>query len=226
MTLTRREKFLIIFGLILVSVALYVFYFIIPYLKDTSDTMARYASAQSQLNVLNAKASGVKKVNAEIAELENSLKSRGATIPDGLDHARILLYLEKLTLGKAENVTVVVTGESSVENGLLTQHVTVEFNSTWTAMQEILEELKTNALYNRVTFLSADYVPQSLPVAPQATGESDTPAATATPQANANVITAHVELLFFAFQPEDGKPMEPPLTPANTGRTNSLFPDR
>ena len=100
MTLTRRERIMIIAGLIVVTLAAYIFYFIVPYANNSSEAVKRYGEAQAQLSLLKTKQTMAAQLQGEIDDLNGKLKSEGSAVPTGVDHARILLYLKKITDGK------------------------------------------------------------------------------------------------------------------------------
>lgn len=225
MTLTRREKILIITGLIVVSLAAYAMYFLIPFFNNTNDANTRTITAQGELNTLNGKLAMSKLVKDEIASLNSQLKSQGTAIPSGIDHARILLYLKELTDGKATGVNIQVSGDTAIENRFLLQPVTVDFQTTYPMLTKILENLKKNGLYNQVTFLKVDYVPATeMGIAPAATTEPADSAYPVQTAADKNILAVHLEMSFYALQPSDSEQPQPVLTPASTDRNTSLFP--
>jgi hypothetical protein len=162
----------------------------------------------------------------EITTLEGRLKDSGSAIPTGMDHARILLYLEKLTAGRARDLSVTITEDKSEQSRLLTQPVTAEFCATWPNLKNILDELKQNKLYNRVLFMSTDYKPVQQMASPVTADANAAPAATASPApaSGKDVLQVHLELVFYAYQPADGQKPDLPLLPAAKERANSLFP--
>lgn len=225
MTLTRREKFLIVFGLSAVLIAAYVFYFFIPYQQKSSDARTKYATTQSQIGILNAKAAGIETLKKEIASIEDGLTNQSASIPSGIDHARILLYLEKLTKGRSSDLKITATGETKIVDRFLTQLVTVEFSTTWPQLQKLLDDVKSNELYNRVAYLGIKYEPkQEMPPSEADATAENNANPTVKPVTDPNMISVHMEMLYYAFQPEEGKSPEPPLPPNAADRRNSLFP--
>lgn len=220
MTLSRREKFLIVFGSIIVSVAIYVMYFLIPFLTDSADTLQRQITAQAQIDQLQQISAGSAMTKKEIAEKEAALKEKGGTISDGLDHAEILLYLDRLTNGRAKDVTVHLSPDQPVQHRFLTQSVVMEFRTTWPLCQAILADLKKNGLYNRIEYVSTEYRKPEAASEPTV-GETASPESTAAPK-DKNVIFAHIELTFYAFQPTVSA--APATEPADANRRDSLFP--
>ena len=230
MTLTKREKFLIVFGLIVVTVAVYVMYFLMPYLQNTSDAKQRLTSAQSRLNVLNMQASKIGSMKDSIAELESNLKEKGATVATGIDHAKILLYLENLVKGRAKGISIQAPADQEQAGKFQTQHIAIDFHTSWKEYVAIMDDLKNNELYNQVAYIQAEYRKPESQQAPVTTSpESTTPAdATATPAPAAlpdnQVIYVHLELVFYAFELPEGQQLEPPLTPTEADRKLTLFP--
>lgn len=228
MTLTRREKFMIVIGLIVVSVAAYTMYFLLPYLEDTSQANQRLAAAQSRINILNAQSANIGTMKDNIATLENELKDQGATIADGIDHARILLYLEELAKGRAVDVSIQTSVDQPEESKFLTQSVAMDFRTTWPQFVAMMEDLKQNKLYHRVAYLKSEYRQQELqweqedPAATETAGE--TPVPTVAPVTDKNVIYVHLELVFYAFELSDGQQLEQPLPPTASDKKDTLFP--
>lgn len=223
MTLSRREKIMIIGGLILVSLTAYIFYFFMPYQSGISDATKRLNGAKSQIGLLNTKKTMSAQLKNEIASLSDELKGSGSAIPTGVDHASILLYLQGLTDGRAEKVAIAIPKEPELQNGFLLQAVTVDFQTSYSEMLQIIGGLKENKLYNRVTFINAAYTP---PAAQDTANGTTVPEATEAPSltAGSNVINVHIELNFYALPPTAGQQPAEPLPPSNGDRESSLFP--
>ncbi len=229
MTLTKREKFLIVFGLIIVTVAVYVMYFLVPYLQNTSDTKQRLASAQSRLNVLNMQAINIENIKGDITTLEENLKEKGATVSTGIDHAKILLYLEDLIKGRAQEVSILAPADQATQaEKFETRQITMEFRTTWKNYVAIMDDLKKNDLYNQVAYIQTEYRKANAGAAPLTaspdTTQTATPEATLMPADDENVIHVHLELVFYAFKLPEGQQLEQPLTPTEADRKLTLFP--
>lgn len=223
MTLSKREKFLIVFGLIVVTVAVYVMYFLMPYLQNTSDTQQRLASAQSRLNVLNMEAANLGSIKDTIAELDGSLKEKGATVSTGIDHAKILIYLENLISSRAKGVSIMAPADQAQTGKFNTQHITIEFRTTWKNYVAIMDDLKKNELCSQVAYVQAEYRKPESQGAPTASPDLPETAAAA-PITDKNVIAVHLELVFYAFELPEGQQLEPPLPPTKADRLLTLFP--
>jgi hypothetical protein len=222
MTLTKREKILIVVGLIVVILAMYFVYFWIPYTKNKTDANAKLTANITELNSLNLKSASTAKLEKQIEQLKNQIKTDWSSVPTDIDDARILLYLKKLTNSRAVSVNISVTDDVKAEGPFLLQTFKVDFSTTYSNLLAILGDLKKNELYNRVSYLQTNYQPSSLAETdqPQATSAHPAPAATANP----NVITVHIEFSFIALQPDPGVSPEPAMTPTVTARSNSLMP--
>lgn len=221
MTLTRRERILIIFGLVLISAVVYVFYFLIPFFNGTGDAMRKISEAQAQIALLNSKVKMSGDLKSEIATLQEQLKGSDASMPEGIDHARILLYLKEVTDSRAADVSVAMPEEPALSGSFQTQAVNLDFRSDYTGFEKIVAALKENKLYNRVTFLNAEYTPAESQTGADTAG---TPAQATPP--DKNVLKVHIELCFYALQPAEGAAPAPPLEPSATQRTADLFPKK
>lgn len=175
MKLTRRERTLIIAGLAIVLAAAYVFYFLVPYFNDTAAASLELVQTGSKIKLLQMQQGMADKLREEIETLTARIAEEGASMHRGIDDARTLLYLQKLTDGRAVDVSVSSTGEPELKDGFLQQAVTLDFRASYPSLLEIIGELKDNALYNRVTFFRAEYRPAA-GTAP-ATASDATPAA-------------------------------------------------
>ena len=244
MTLTRREKILIAAGLIVVTAVLYILYFWIPYTRNMAAARTRLSQSQTQLSELNLKSASAAKLGDQIRDLNGQLQTDWASVPTGLDHARILLYLKQLTDGKAEATGFAAPNAAETEGPFAKQLFTADFNTTYGDLLAILGDLKKGELYCRVTLVKAEYkasptvaessVPEATPGAsPSGTaGETsepaDTPALpapTPSPTADPNDITVHMELVFYALQPDESASPAPAMTPTNTQRADPLMPN-
>jgi hypothetical protein len=220
---------MIVAGLIIVAVALYLVYFLIPYFNDSNEADKKLMDAQTQLSALNARALGASKLNGEIEELNGQLREQWSSVPTGIDHARILLYLKQLTDGRAESVAVTAPETAKPDGSFLLQTFTLDCRTSYRNLLGMLDDLKKGELYNRVTLLRADYRSNGeTENATPAPGETE-PVATPTPAPKHNsdyVISVHMEFSFVALQPADGEMPEPAMTPTNKQRSDSLMPEK
>lgn len=221
MTLTRRERIMVVAGAVIVTLTAYIFYFLIPYINDTGDAARRYSEARSQLNLLKTKQAMSTQLQEEIDNLNGQLKGAGASVPDGIDHARILLYLKKITTGRAESLSVSMPNDPEIINRFLVQGVALDFNTTYPELLGIVADLKKNELYSRVSYLDVGYA-QAEATAQPGVEASTEPAG----PPDVNVLKVHLELSFFAMQPEGGKPATQPEAPSATQRSSSLMPEK
>jgi hypothetical protein len=224
MTLTRREKILIVGGLIVVTVVMYLLYFLMPYLNNMTDAKKKLNDAQTQLSMLNNQSTMSAQLESQIADFENQLKTDWSSIPAGIDHARILLYLKGITDARAENVSIAVPGAVAAAGPFMTQTFTLDFKTTYQDLLHILGVIKKNELYSRIALMKAEYHPP--PTEPTAITEP-APAADATPAAaveDKNVIAVPIEFVFYAPPPAEGVQPEPVMPPTNTQRATPLMP--
>jgi len=220
-------------GFIVVILAAYIFYFIIPYISSTAAATKMYNDAQSQLNLLKTKQTMSVQLKGEIDDLNNQLKSDGAAVPTGIDHARILLYLKKITDGRTENLTINVPKDPDLTNRFLVQGVTLDFQTTYPEFLSIIGDLKKNELFSRVSYLKINYSPKDdvVPKQPDdgntGSGQTISPQDTPTPITvpDKNVFVVHIELNFYAMQPSDSNTVSQPIAPTTTARTNILMPE-
>lgn len=238
MTLTRREKILITVGAVLISATAYVLYFLIPTINNSAAASARLIQAQSRASQLNYMAEQAAKLEEEIKALDSQLDAKSDTLPMGISHARMLLYLKELTDGKADFLEITMQPEPRPEGNFLLQNVTLEFRVNYSEYIAILSSLKENKLYNRASFVQALYAPEATqtpeptqtPVADVTAGATQAPAAeTPAPEATArpigdNVLKVHIELDFYVLAPEDGEQVKEPVEATNKDKTGDLFP--
>lgn len=238
MTLTRREKIIIAVGAVLISATAYVLYFLIPTINNSAAAGARLIQAEGRASQLNYMAEQAKKLEEEINTLDSQLNAKSDTLPKGISHARMLLYLKELTDGKADFLTISMQPQPRPEGSFLLQDVTLEFRVNYEEYIAILSSLKENKLYNRATFVQARYAPvqtqtpepTQTPEAGTTASASQTPAAaTPTPEPTArpvgdNVLQVHIELSFYVLAPEDGEQAKEPMEATNKDKVTDLFP--
>lgn len=159
MTLTRREKIMITVGAVVISLTGYIFYFLIPNTNGIVEAGARLKSAQSRATQLNFMAAQADKLEQEIQELDSQLDSQAATLPTGVSHAEILLYLKELTQGQAEELEINMPSLPMQEGHFQVQAVTLDFRASYEDYISILSRLKENKRFNRATFVEAVYAP-------------------------------------------------------------------
>lgn len=221
MSLTRREKILIIVGSIVITLALYLVYFLVPFLHKSSDVDKQLSDAQSQVSTLDAKIAGAASLEKQISQLNEQIKTQWSSVPTGMDHARILLYLKQLTDGRSENVMINVPEAVQADGAFLTQTFTLDFNTTYPQFVDILADLKINELFNKVKLIKADY---QIPVVAVENTPGSTASAQPTPTPDKNVIDVHIEFAFYALPPTAGESPQPAMTPTVTARSKDLMP--
>jgi hypothetical protein len=236
MTLTHRERLMIIIGLIVVALVAYIFYFVIPYVNNTGDATKRYAEAQSRLNLLKTEQTMAVQLRGEIGDLNSQLRGQGNAVPAGVDHAKILLYLKKITDGRTENLSINLPKDPELTNRFLVQGVTLKFSTTYADFLKIIDDLKKNELYSRVTYLNISYISKEQSGTEQQGSGTVGPDGTSSPEdmtpptprqtADKNVLDVQIELNFFAVQPTEGNPAVQPLAPISTARANALMPEK
>ena len=238
MKLSNRERVLIIVGGLVIAIVAYIFYFVMPLSDRAAKSTKELNDANQQAQILKSEAIGVQKLKDDVSKLTGELDKKTAALMSSMDDAQIMIYLQKLTDGKASGLNVVFDPTIDETGLLLRQTVTLEFNATYRNMTDIIDALNKADVYNKVQVVNATYRQEAVIFAPDATAPTATPPAgtaatatskpTATPTPTAkdpNVLKVHIETYFFARKPVEGVTPTPVIPATTADRGGSIFPE-
>ncbi len=225
MTLSKREKYLLIFGGLFVAIVLYAVYFLLPWVQRQQLSQQALQDAKQQAQIHEFQAQAQSKVQTELESLNAELASETATVPTGMDSARMLLYLNELFDSNASDVQYTFDAEEKSNGSVLYQTVAVDFVATEANLNKILTTLAEEKLYNKVQVFQTTYrtdlgAEEAEQIQTGGKEAMDKPAATATVEP----LKVHLETYFIALPAAEGQTAEPALTPGSETRDGELFP--
>ena len=227
MKLSKRETLMLVVGFIVVSVAAYVFYFIMPQLDKQQNINTQLIANRSTLQIVTMKNNQMKQLKSQIASMAVELDSKTTNIPHGSNDAKILLYLKALAGQTKNDINIVFTDEPTTDGSFIRRAVTLECLTSYDKLSALLKELNKATLYNIVQVVSAQYQ-AAVEQNPSNPNDSIAPPGTTplpTPTGPTYTLNAHIEVYFYAFPLQQGNlAQEPPLTPAIKDRQSELFP--
>ncbi len=225
MTLSKREKYLLIFGGLFVAVVLYTVYFLLPWLQRQQQSRQALQEAQQQAQIQQFQVQAQNTLQTELQTLNAELADKTATVPTGMDSARMLLYLNDLFDGNASDVQYTFDAGAKNSGSLLYQTVAVDFVATEANLNKILATLAEEKLYNKVQVFQTTYrtdlgTEEAEQIQTGGKESEDKPAEKGAPEA----LKVHLETYFIALPTKDGTAAEPALAPATDTRDGELFP--
>jgi hypothetical protein len=216
---------MLVVGFLVVSVAAYVFYFILPQMEKQQSITVQLNTTKSTLQTLKAKADRVEQLKTEIASLSSELDQKTGNIPHGTNDTKILLYLKALAEKTGNDIAITFADKPSVDGAFLRRTVALDSLTSYAKLSGLLNELDKAALYNKVQIISASYEP--INDSPAATEPpTGTDVAEPIPADPGYTLNSHIEIYFYAFPLQQGEQPPAPLMPSSIrDRTTSLFPD-
>ncbi|MDD5018645.1 MAG: hypothetical protein PHO15_11175 [Eubacteriales bacterium] len=154
MNMTKREKTLVFFVLILAVVGAYYLLFLKPYLEDMSDILVEKANKEILVTTNDQQEQKVKLLEDDIAALETELADYSGGISQGFDHPPVLVYLEETVNEYAQKVMFYFDDVSEFGQ-MEVCPVTVTMSGTYEGMKSILEAFSDSEYFIKVTSLSA-----------------------------------------------------------------------
>lgn len=194
MSMTKREKILIVFVLILAVVCVYYIYFLQPCLKEITDLNSQKDINESNIRTNEQIKLKIEELTQKISDDEKKISKFSDSIFSAIDQPDVIVYLYN-TINKYGQK--VITNFNSLTNAgqIKVCSVSVTFNGTYNALKCILKELSEGEYLVKVTELTA--APFVLPPVELPQGESTaspTPKAT-DEQSSANQSPAVTDLL-------------------------------
>jgi Tfp pilus assembly protein PilO len=153
MKISKREKILLIFALVLGLGAIYYFYFLNPFLADMREIAAKTAEKESKIQVLTIQNTQNKILDEQIKELETKNAELLKTIPTGYNQSELIVYLHDL-INQYGKKTSYLFEEPEDLVKLDNSKATLSFNTSYEGLKAILLQLNTCRFNNRITIMT------------------------------------------------------------------------
>ena len=181
MSMSKREKTLVSFVLILALVCAYYIFFLKPHLEEMNSLLVDQSSKEMLVLTYNEQASRLNQINDEISQNEALVASYGDLISQGHDQPPMLVYLEETVNAHAEKV-MFAFNDIKTYGQLEAIPVTATMICSYDGLKALLSALSENEYFIKVTQLNVDYSSIFEPVDQDATDDGtggDTTADTA-----------------------------------------------
>ncbi len=152
MTMTKREKILIIIVLIMAVLCVYYIYFFQPNIKELEDLAAERTNKEMSLATNEQMKSSLDLIIMNIADSESQILELGNNISSGFDQPAVLVYLHE-TIGKrAQKGTFEFEAPTDVGQLKVTR-VRATMKCTYEILKSILKSLSEGEYFVKVVEL-------------------------------------------------------------------------
>lgn len=154
MSISKREKTLIVMVLILAVLCVYYIFFLKPYMDDMSELTVQKETKQIQVDTSTQQKRQIEELDRKIAEKKADISSFSQDISQGLDQPPILVYLEKTVNEHAKKM--MFSFERVKQVGQMTIcPVNITMISSYDGLKKVLSAFSEGKYVIRVTELSA-----------------------------------------------------------------------
>ncbi len=165
--LSTKEIVLLIALVFIVSAALYYNYFFTPYQQKIIDLNFQISTSQQRYMTLqNQQQSIIKDTEKLNAQLED-IKDEFSKVPQGIDEPNMLVFFEETLNGKANNVTIRFSPETTQNEYYQTSKVLMSFYTTYPNLETILDTFYNSKFSNRITGINMTYEEPEVMLGPQ-----------------------------------------------------------
>ncbi|MGE5496201.1 MAG: hypothetical protein ACM3S4_12965 [Burkholderiales bacterium] len=199
MSMTKREKILIVIVLILAVFFVYYMYLLKPRL-DESEALKLDIENKKQLIATNEMMQqNVNEIDKRNSLFEGRLSQYGGSILEGFDQPSVLVYLADIVSDYADKLTI------AFERVNETSHVSINkamlsMNATYDGLKSVLKSLDEGSYFLKVTGLTVTQERPEEILAGEiagAEGETSTPEETSEPAENSLNVTMTLEFYNF-----------------------------
>lgn len=171
MKLSKRERFLLIFVIILALGVVYYFYCLNPFMNEMKEIKNDIQSKELQLQTLKTQDSALQVLDKQIADLKQQNGDILKKIPTGFSQPELLYFLQKAVGENARKTSF--NFELPVDLVKLDNtKATLSFFTDYTKLKKLLTALKESRFNNRILSLTVSTVQEKTE---ETTDESTTP---------------------------------------------------
>lgn len=202
MTISKRERTLIVIVAILAVICLYYVFFLKPHLDEMQQVNSSISDNEALIYAREQQKVIIQNLDGTIVENEQKAANMSAGITQGFDQPPVLVYLKK-TISDNANKLMFTFGNLSQAGQMVVCPVSITMTSSYEGIKNILAELNNDQYFIKVTALSimagADSAAATVPVA-----DGTLPAEIIT--APNNLLEVKLDVEFYSFSvplPED-----------------------
>ena len=152
MSISKREKTLIIIVLALAVVCVYYIFFLKPYMDQIGDLNIERTTKSIEVGSGEQTSGQIATLENQIAVLKDDIGAYSENIAQGFDQPPVLVYLEE-TVDKSAKKMMFAFGRIKQVGQMNICPVTVTMVSSYEGLKEILDELASETMVIRVTSL-------------------------------------------------------------------------
>ncbi len=154
MTMTKREKTLVLILLVLIVICAYWLLFLNPYIEDMKTLKTKTEEKQTELYNKSQQQLKNDELIKSLSGKEQQVADLSAGIAHGYDQPAILVYLEKTVKEHADKQTFAF-GETRQTGLMIACPVTVTMQSSYDGLKSVLSELADGEFFVKVIGVGA-----------------------------------------------------------------------
>ncbi len=159
MKISKREKVLLVFAIVLALGAIYYFYFLSPFLTEMKDISAKATEKESKLQVLDIQNTQLQLMEKQIADLDAQNAEILKTIPSGYDQPELLVYLYQLIEKNGQKASYDFEEPADLVK-LDNSKATLHFYTDYAGLKKVLQDLKESRFNNRIVTMAVTLEPE------------------------------------------------------------------
>lgn len=154
MTMTKRERTLVLILLVLIVICAYWLLFLSPYIEDMKVIIAQTEGKQTELYNKSQQQLKYNELLESLSDKQQQVADLSAGITQGYDQPAILVYLEKTVKEHADKQTFSF-GETRQTGLMVACPVTVTMRSSYDGLKNVLSSLADGEFFVKVTGIGA-----------------------------------------------------------------------
>ena len=167
MKLSKRERTLLIVVGVLALFAAYYFYFLSPFMADLAKIKTETEQKQAEVNQLSMQNQQITVLEKESANLAEKNKDILQKIPMGFSQPELLQFIYQLILEHGEKTEFTFDIPEDLVK-IDSVKATLNFNTDYADLKQILASLKTCRFNNRIVTMEATKIDEETEAAPDA----------------------------------------------------------
>jgi Tfp pilus assembly protein PilO len=192
MTMTKRERTLVMILLVLIVIGAYWLLFLSPYIEDMKVLKAQNEEKQTLLFNRSQQQLKMDELLKSLSDNEQKVAELSAGIAHGYDQPAILVYLEKTVKAHAVKQTFSF-GETKQAGQMIACPVTVTMRSSYDGLKSVLSALADGEYFVKVTGLTAQQGQAEEVTTTETTEDGETVSSTTTQPSDKLNITLNLE---------------------------------
>jgi Tfp pilus assembly protein PilO len=153
MSISKREKILIIVVVLLALIGAYYLYYLKPCLDDIKELNAEIAGTETQISISETQKKQIEKIEAEIADVDEQLSLFGGSVAQVFDQPPVLVYLSDTVKACGAAKATINFNEPEQIGQIERCTITIMMISTYDQLKRVLDAFANAPYLIRLTQL-------------------------------------------------------------------------